>query len=318
MGRIVEVGLIHLNNKVQTGLFLINLLYSRGIIISGVLTKLNRIYVFVTIITLILGISGAVTQYANAQTTQIYENPLYGLKVPYPSNWIVDDTEEGEVIFAAQIGENSPSIIVQALPDPVLDQAASLAEYLKELMVSRGSTIADEKQSTVNGRDAYFFSYTGEFPWGGTFKNAAIVTQTNDFLYNFQLGASPLEEFDNLISVLDAMFLGAEFYETSRNSLKPNNNLGGGEKFNNTFQEGQRQQGEGFGSQTPGGGSDFGQGGGQFDPFEQQSPSAQGEGNQGGGFGKSGQGQEQQETTGGDEFNPFGGIEDQGMQSGAK
>lgn len=239
------------------------------------------------------GASGIALQQhlVDAQTTKIYENPQYGLRVPYPSDWVVDDTEEGEVLFAPQIGENLPSINMIVLPDPQLDITAT-AENLKQLQISGGATIVDEEQSTINGRDAYFLSWSGQDPSGGTYKNAAIITQTNDFLYAFSIGSNPIENFENMAATLDGMVQGAEFSETGPNSQAPNNNLGGedeGITSNNTLQERQDLQDEKFGGGTPDGGGSFGQG---KDQFGQESPSRQGEENQGGGFGESGQEQQ--------------------------
>ena len=124
----------------------------------------------------------------NQQTTRIYENPLYSLRVPYPSNWVVDDTEEGKVEFAPQIGER-PNVDITILPNPKIDASASMLENIKQVMVSGGDTIVDEEQSTINGRDAYYVSWTGETSTGSAFRNAAIVTQTKDFLYIFQLSS---------------------------------------------------------------------------------------------------------------------------------
>lgn len=195
------------------------------------------------------------------QTTRIYENPLYSLRVPYPSNWVVDDTEESKVDFAPQIGER-PHVDITILPDPKLDASVSMIESIKQVMVNGGDTTVDEEQSTINGRKAYFVSWTGETSTGSTFKNAVIVTQTIDFLYFFQL-SSLLEGFENLLPVLNAMFLGSEFSESRPNSQTSNNNLsreGREMTSNNTF------QGE-LGLQGRGGES--GQSGDQFDPFGQ-------------------------------------------------
>jgi hypothetical protein len=182
------------------------------------------------------------------QTTRIYENPLYSLRVPYPSNWVVDDTEEGKVEFAPQIGER-PSVDITILPKPKLDASTSMIENIKQVMVRGGDTIVDEEQSTINGRDAYYVSWTGETSTGSTFRNAAIVTQTKDFLYIFQL-SSTLEGLENLLPVLNAMFLGAEFSESGSNNptnQEPNNSLGGSDMSNGTFLGGgQRLQNEGF------------------------------------------------------------------------
>lgn len=203
---------------------------------------------------------------SGSQDPGIYENPLYSLKIPYPSDWFVDDTEEGKVEFAPQIGED-PSIKVTILPDPKSDASASMKESIKKVMVSAGDTIVDEEQSTIKGQDAYFISWTGKTDTGDTFKNAAIVTQTTDFLYIFQLG-TPIEDFGNTAGILNAMVQGAEFSETGSNSQRPSNSLGGGggggiTANNDTFQEGQGlQDGRGSGSGINGDQSDpFGQGG---------------------------------------------------------
>jgi hypothetical protein len=139
-----------------------------------------------------------------------------------------------------------------------------MAENLKQLQVSRGATIVDEEQSTINGRDAYFLSWSGQDPLGRTYKNAAIITQTSDFLYAFSIGSNPIENFENMAAILNGMVLGAEFSETGSNSQRPSNNLGGGggtTANNDTFQEGQGlQDGRGSGS---------GLNGDQFDPFGQ-------------------------------------------------
>jgi hypothetical protein len=192
------------------------------------------------------------------QATRIYENPLYGLRIPYPSDWVIDDTEEGKVEFAPQIGE-TPNVDITILPNPKLDASASMIENIKQVMARGGDKIVDEEQSTINGRDAHYVSWIGETSTSSTFRNAAIVTQTKDFLYIFQL-SSTLEGFENLLPVLNAMFLAAEFSETGSNSQAPNNNLGGedvGIASDNTFREGLRSEG----------GS--GQNEDQFDPFEQ-------------------------------------------------
>jgi hypothetical protein len=223
-------------------------------------------------------------QSVNAQATKIYDNPLYGLRVPYPLDWVVDDTEEGEVVFAPQIGENIPSISIIVLPDSTSDLAA-MAESLKQLQVSRGATIVDEEQSTINGRDAYSFSWSGQDPFGGTYKNAAVITQTSDFLYTFSIGSNPIEDFRDMAAILNMMVLGAELTESGSSSQIPSNNLGGDRGIltnNDTSQEGQELQG---------GGRGFGENGDRFDPFTQESPNRQSKENQGEGFGESGQDQ---------------------------
>lgn len=149
----------------------------------------------------------------NPQHLRLYDNPLYSMKVPYPSNWIVDDTEDHKVLFAPQI-EQKPSIEITILPNPKADASISMIENIKQLMTKAGDTIVEEDQSTINGRTAYYVSWSGNTDSGNTFKNAAIVTQTQDFLYIFQL-SSTVKGFENDLSFLNAMFLDAKFSESS-------------------------------------------------------------------------------------------------------
>jgi hypothetical protein len=149
----------------------------------------------------------------SSQSMRLYENPLYYLKVPYPSNWFVDDTESEWVLFAPQ-QEVRPRIELTILPAPNPD-VSKMKEGLKQLMISRGSTIVEEEQSTVNGRNAHYISWTGDTDKVRPYKNAAILTQTNDFLYVFQM-LSTAQGFENDLSILNSMFLGAEFSESGR------------------------------------------------------------------------------------------------------
>ncbi len=206
---------------------------------------------------------------SNSQSVRLYENPLYYLKAPYPSNWFADDTEDRKVKFASQL-EEKPSIEITILPNPKSDASLSMIENINQVMTKAGDTIIGEEQSTTNGRNAYYVSWAGYTDTGNTFKNAAIVTQTKDFLYIFQL-SSTVNGFENDLSVLNAMFLEAEFFESGdSNPNNPKPSLGESDLSDSAFPgRGQDQQEkEEFTDQTQSGGGSLKQENSQFGTSE--------------------------------------------------
>jgi hypothetical protein len=182
----------------------------------------NYVFAFAFIITVSIVVNGSAQQYAKALTTKTYENPLLGLKVPYPSNWLVNDTKEGEVTFAPKLG-HYPSITIMTLPRSTLNIDLKMhVDNLKQLVVSRGASIVDQVHEIRNGTDVYFFSDTANSP-RGTVKNLFISTETNSTRYFFQLVGATSEEFNSLAAIFNYMFLGAEF---TTNSTPPGINSG--------------------------------------------------------------------------------------------
>jgi hypothetical protein len=147
------------------------------------------ILIFVAIIASIL-FSLQYLQLVRAQNELIYENQIFGIKVPYPIGWSVDETNiepdgTGFVEFLPSDGQSTICIgntDVEFSPENIAK--STIEEFRKSTEDFR---LVDEDPLTINGKDAYDIFLTYKHPSKGMIQNEYIFIKVDDKLYSFSL-----------------------------------------------------------------------------------------------------------------------------------
>jgi hypothetical protein len=171
-------------------------------------------------------INGYAQQHVKALNARTYENQQFGMKIPYPSEWSVDSSifnpnaELPTVIFNPPSGQDQ-SLFKKVTYHPFISVhvargiTSSLISYAQEQMnieQKEGAIIKEQGPDTINGREAYGFSYVFEnTPASGTIKDVFLAIKSNyNTLYIFELQAVPINKFDQYVSILKIMAESSE------------------------------------------------------------------------------------------------------------
>lgn len=154
-------------------------------------------------------------QLASGQNEAIYENNVSGLRVPYPSDWSVNEANilpdgTGYVEFLPSNGSSSIRIgntYEEFLPEGIAKiTAQEIAKTFEDFR------LIDEGPLSINSRDAYEIYLTYKHPIKGMVTNEYIFIDADDKLFTFSLQDTvTLGEYIRMASAMLDMVYSAEF-----------------------------------------------------------------------------------------------------------
>lgn len=184
-------------------------------------------------------INAAGQQYVKASSARTYENPQFGMKILYPSDWSLDtsifnpNAELPTVVFRPPPGQDQTSLKQEeeVLPyQPFIwvnvarGVASSPQDYAEEEMKrvqSMGAIIKEQGPAEINDTEAYSFTYVFEnTPASGTIKDAYLAIKSNyNTMYIFELQGVPINKFDQYMHILKVMAETAQLKGVQSNAL---------------------------------------------------------------------------------------------------
>lgn len=151
----------------------------------------------------------------------IYENKVSGLRVPYPSDWSVNETNllhdgTGYVEFLPSNGSSSIRIgntYEEFSPEGLAKiTAQEIAKTFEDFR------LIDHEPLSINGRDAYDIFLSYKHPSKGTITNEYIFIDTGNKLYTFSLQDTiTLGEYIRMATAMLEMVYSAEYPDSDRN-----------------------------------------------------------------------------------------------------
>ena len=124
----------------------------------------------------------------------VYENSDMGIRIDYPSDWIVDDTVFGSVTFEAPLdGPNDDFFENMNITLEYLNEPITLEEYsslVVEGLEFAGFSVTDSTPTTLADNPAIEISVTFEFE-GQTMELTQIQTIKDQTAYLINMATSP-------------------------------------------------------------------------------------------------------------------------------
>lgn len=145
----------------------------------------------------------------NTNTFLTYNNPTFGIKIQYPSDWKVEENKDHSedntdvVTFSSPVSEE-----VAISVDNINDNSMTLMQYvndtvLSDLNQSRDFTMLQSNSNAIlDGNPAYSVTYTDKDP--EPFKGMEIVTLKNGRAYDISYSAD-LDTYDSVLPTVQTM-----------------------------------------------------------------------------------------------------------------
>jgi hypothetical protein len=156
-------------------------------------------------------------QMANAQSKLIYENVESGLKVSYPSDWSVNETNllsdgTGYIEFLPSNGTSSVRIGIGSTDEKFSPESIAKVTAEEIAKTFEDFRLIDQGSLDINGRDAYEIYLTYKDPRKGMVTNEYIFIAATDRLYAFSLqGTTTLGEYIRMATSMLDMVYSAKF-----------------------------------------------------------------------------------------------------------
>lgn len=156
-------------------------------------------------------------QVAKAQSNLVYENRNSGLKISYPSDWSVNETNllsdgTGYIEFLPLIESSSVRIGIGGTDEKFLPEIIAKITAQEISKTFKDFRLIDEGPLNINGRDAYEIYLTYRDPAKGMVTNEYIFIEANERIYAFSLqGTTTLGEYIRMFTSMLDMVYSAEF-----------------------------------------------------------------------------------------------------------
>ena len=174
---------------------------------------ISLILIFVAIIISFLFIQQL--QIIRAQNEQIFDNKIFGLTVPYPFGWSLNEEKmlqdgTGAIVLSPPDSQSSISIgNIYAEFSPQSLAKGTIDEFRK---ATEGFELIHEGPLTINGRDAYDVFLTYKHPSKGTIQNEYIFIKVDNRLYSFSLqDVTSMGEYIKMATAMLQMANTADF-----------------------------------------------------------------------------------------------------------
>jgi hypothetical protein len=160
-------------------------------------------------------------QYVKASSARTYENPQFGMKIPYPSDWSVDtslfnpNAKLPTVIFNPPPGQDE-HLFMKAKYQPfiwvhvargITSSPQNYAQEEMKMIQDEHAIIKEKGPAIINGKEAYSFTYVFEnTPASGTIKDVYLAIKSDyNTIYIFELQAVPINKFNQYVFILKVM-----------------------------------------------------------------------------------------------------------------
>lgn len=156
-------------------------------------------------------------QTAKGQSKILYENRISGLKVAYPSEWSVNETNlladgTGYIEFLPLNGTSFVRIGIGSTGEKLFPENIAKITVQELATAFEDFRLIDEGPLNINGRDAYEIYLTYKDPNKGMVTNEYIFIDANNRLYAFSLqGTTSIGEYIRMATSMLEMVYSAEF-----------------------------------------------------------------------------------------------------------